>query len=137
MGQPVKISDTLLLEARLTSEVMHRSIAGQIEHWAQLGRIVDRMMNGERLIALRRSGTALSLSHIIKTVNAPEGRQRLANYLESKPFPRFVAHPDSARLYIREDADGTRTAGRMVGREFVPLEAKAEEQSSTPHINAA
>ena len=33
MSQPVKISDELILDARLTAEIAERSIAGQIEFW--------------------------------------------------------------------------------------------------------
>ena len=33
MSQPVKISDELILDARLTAEIAERSIAGQIEIW--------------------------------------------------------------------------------------------------------
>jgi len=41
MSQPVKISDELILDARLTAEIAERSIAGQIEFWAQLGRAIE------------------------------------------------------------------------------------------------
>ena len=42
MSQPVKISDDLVLDARLTGEIVRRSIAGQIEFWAALGRAIER-----------------------------------------------------------------------------------------------
>ena len=44
MGQPVKLSDKLVLEARLAGEDNERSIAGQIEHWARLGRAVESLL---------------------------------------------------------------------------------------------
>ena len=56
MGQPVKISDELILDARLTAEVADRSIAGQIEFWAQLGRAIEPLLEGSRALALRRAG---------------------------------------------------------------------------------
>ncbi len=34
MSQPVKLSDDLVLDARLTGEAAERSIAGQVEYWA-------------------------------------------------------------------------------------------------------
>jgi len=37
MSQPVKLSDVLVMDARLTGQVAERSIAGQIEYWANLG----------------------------------------------------------------------------------------------------
>ncbi|MBX9692585.1 MAG: ParD-like family protein [Cyanobacteria bacterium] len=41
MSQPVKLSDELVLDARLVSELGERSIAGQIEFWARLGRAIE------------------------------------------------------------------------------------------------
>jgi len=64
---------------------------------------------------------AQRLSEIFRTINGPEGRARLQKYLESRPLPRFWAHPTLANVMIREDKDGSRTPGRIVGREFVPL----------------
>ena len=38
MSQPVKVSDALMLDARVAGEIVERSMAGQIEFWAKLGR---------------------------------------------------------------------------------------------------
>ncbi len=67
----------------------------------------------------------MRLLEILTTVNGPEGRARLQKYLESRPLPRFWAHPTLPRTMILEAEDGTRTAGRVVGRKFVPLEDHA------------
>jgi hypothetical protein len=120
MGQPVKISDELLLDARLTAEIAERSIAGQIEYWAQLGRAVDRLLEGSRALALRRAGAARPLSECVASINTDEGRRRVAEYLDSRPFPHYEPAPDHPGLLVRIDADGKRTPGRFVGREFKP-----------------
>jgi hypothetical protein len=125
MGQPVKLSDELVADARLAGATMQRSIAGQVEFWASLGRTMERMMSGENIARTRAKSTAESLSRSIETINQPEGRARLQAYLESRPFPRFWADPAEAQVMIREDADGTRTRGRFVGREFVAIHAMA------------
>jgi hypothetical protein len=49
----VKISDALLADARQASELMHRSINGQIE----------RLMNGQELHRLRAAAPAPKLSY--------------------------------------------------------------------------
>jgi len=41
MANAVKISEKLLDEARLYAKVQHRSIAKQIEYWAQIGKIAE------------------------------------------------------------------------------------------------
>ena len=37
MSQPVKLSESLVLDARLAGDAVERSIAGQVEFWARLG----------------------------------------------------------------------------------------------------
>jgi len=41
MPSAVRISDELLKDARKSSRVDHRSLAGQIEHWARMGKCVE------------------------------------------------------------------------------------------------
>ncbi len=118
MSQPVKLSDELVLDARLTAEVAERSIAGQIEFWAQLGRAIEPLLDGSRALALRRAGAAVPLSKCFASVDSAEGRRRVGEYLDSRPFPHYEPAHGAASLLVRIDEDGTRTLGRFVGREF-------------------
>jgi hypothetical protein len=120
MSQPVKLSDSLVLDARLTAEVSQRSIAGQIEFWAGLGRAVEGLLRGREVLALRRSDAVRPLSECFESINSPEGRQRVVDYLNSQPFPHYEAAPERPGLLVRIDADGTRTLGRFVKRQFEP-----------------
>lgn len=38
MGMPVRIEDTLYQQAKAEAQIEHRTIAGQIEYWASVGR---------------------------------------------------------------------------------------------------
>ncbi|HEX3798125.1 MAG TPA: hypothetical protein VH413_05435 [Verrucomicrobiae bacterium] len=118
MSQPVKVSDNLVLDARLTAEVEERSIAGQIEFWAKLGQAIEPLLRGDEVLALRKAGSAKPLSACLKSVDSAEGRQRVADYLKSRPYPHYEAAPGSPGLLIRTGADGKRTTGRFVNREF-------------------
>lgn len=122
MSQPVKLSDELVLDARLTAELSDRSIAGQIEFWAQLGRAIEPLLEGSRVLALKQSGAIRPLSELLTTVDTPDGRQRVADYLATRPFPHYVPSPDAAGMLIRVEQDGTRTLGRFVGRQFRPVQ---------------
>ena len=73
----------------------------------------------------------LSLSEIVATVEAPEGRARLATYLENRPYPRFQPHPELARTFIREDADGSRMIGRFRHGAFEPIRTIKVKKAST------
>ncbi len=101
------------MDARIAGESMERSIAGQIEFWATVGRALERVANRTQIERLQQNA-ALPLSEIVATVNEPSGRARLQAYLDSRPFPRFAAHPTLARTFYREEADGTRILGRFV-----------------------
>jgi hypothetical protein len=126
MSQPVKLSDRLVLEARLTGQIMERSIAGQVEYWARLGQITDKAMGGGRPErALRRAVSIESILEIAASVDTPEGRRRGAEYLQSLPYPHFEGDPKRRDLLIKIDADGTRTRGRFVDREFRAVGTRA------------
>src|SRR6478752_7380712 len=118
MSQPVKISDELILDARRTAKIAERSIAGQIEFWAQLGRAIEPLLEGSRALALRKAGSVVPLSECLASVDSAAGGRRVVEYLESRPFPHYQPVPGAPGLLVRIEADGTRTEGRFVGREF-------------------
>jgi hypothetical protein len=118
MSQPVKLSDSLVLDARLASEVVERSIAGQIEFWARLGRAVEPLLQGAQVMALCRDGSARPLSACLDAVDSPAGRRRVAEFLRTQPYPHYERDPGTPGLLVRIDAGGKRTVGRFVNRKF-------------------
>ena len=121
MSQPVKVSDALVLDARLMGEATQRSIAGQIEFWARLGRALETLLRGDQLLALCKAGKAQRLSACLRSVDSTEGRRRLADHLKSLPYPHYEAAPGG--LLVRIEANGRRTTGRFVNRKFQPVRA--------------
>lgn len=124
MGQPVKLSDDLVSDARFTAELSQRSIAGQIEFWAQIGKAIEPILRGDRLLALRQSGAVRSLFEAISAVDTAAGRELVRDYLSKQPFPHFEAAPGKPGFLCKIDEDGTRTIGRFVNREFIVAEAE-------------
>ncbi len=41
MATAVRVSEELLVEAKKFSRIDHRSLAGQIEHWARMGKCIE------------------------------------------------------------------------------------------------
>ena len=123
MSQPVKVSDALILDARLMGEATQRSIASQIEFWARLGRAIESLLRGDRMLALCQAGRAKPLSACLKSVDSAEGRKRLSDHLKSLPYPHYEPAPGSARLLVRIEANGKRTTGKFVNRKFQPVKA--------------
>lgn len=121
MSQPVKLSDALVLDARLAGEAMERSIAGQVEFWAKLGRSVELLIEAPQVLALCRNAGTRSVSECLNSVDSAEGRDRVRAFLQRGDYPHYEPDPDRAGILVRIDADGTRTRGRFVKRQFVPI----------------
>ena len=106
MGQPVKLSDALILDARV------------------VGKAVEPMLRGDRMLRLKQRGDAVPLSKLLETVDSKAGRDRLKAQQAARPFPHFEPAPGRPGLLVRIEADGTRTVGRFVNREFRPADAR-------------
>jgi hypothetical protein len=120
MSQPVKLSNPLVLEARMVGEVVHRSIAGQVEFWAALGKVVEPFLQGAQVLALCRSGSMRPLSECLQNVDTVSGRVQLKNFLDAQSFPHYEQAVGKKGLLVRISEDGSRTLGRFVNREFKP-----------------
>ena len=114
----MKLSDDLILDARLTGAIVKRSIAGQIEFWAALGRAIEPLLEGGHVVALQKAGKVNRLSDCLESVDSAAGRRRVADHLRRRPFPHYEPHPSRPGLLVRIDADGSRTIGRFIGRRF-------------------
>jgi hypothetical protein len=125
VSQPVKLSDRLVLDARVAGEIVERSIAGQVEFWARLGRAVEGLLQGQQVLALCRNAETRPLSECLESVNSPAGRKRVTLYLDKRPYPHYEPHPHRAGLLVRIEQDGNRTTGRFVNREFRAVKIKA------------
>ena len=124
MSQPVKLSDGLVLDARLAGQAFERSLTGQVEFWARLGRAIEPLLQGAQALALCRKAAAQPLSALLDSVDDVAGRSRVVAYLETQPFPRYEPAPDGKGLLVRVEADGSRTLGRFVNRQFQPAKKR-------------
>lgn len=122
MNKPVKLSNELLLDARLVAKLTKRSISGQVEFWARLGRAVEPLLNGQKILDLEQTGDQKPLSSLLATVDHPEGTRRVSDYIATQPYPHYEVVDDMPGLLVRIDESGTRTAGRFVNRKFQTLE---------------
>ena len=128
MSQPVKVSDALLLDARIAGEVVERSIAGQIEFWAKIGRALEPLMRGDHVLALCRSGNVKPLSACLESVDSPAGRRRVFEHLKARPYPHYQA-AESPGLLVRIEADGKHTVGRFVNRQFQSVKLATKKKA--------
>jgi hypothetical protein len=136
MSQPVKVSDALLLDARVAGGAVERSIAGQIEFWAKIGRALEPLLRGDRVLALCRAGNVKPLSACLESVDSPAGRQRVVEHLKTRPYPHYEAAAGSPGLLVRTEADGKRTMGRFVNRQFQPVKLSAKKKTKPALVRA-
>jgi hypothetical protein len=127
---PVKLSDGLVASARKEAASTDRSITGQIEHWARIGRSVETVLRHQDVQALKRSPADATLSvparraiqAVLETLVTKKDRGPLASRLKAGRAV-YQVDPAGSGLTERVDADGTRTLGRLVNRRFVPARA--------------
>jgi hypothetical protein len=130
MGMPVKLSDDLVQSAREEAASTERSITGQIEHWARIGRSVEAVLRHQDVQALKRSPMDATLTGparraieaALERAVADTGRAALARRLKAGRVV-YQSDPAGSGLTERIGPDGTRTLGRLVNRRFVPARA--------------
>src|SRR5208283_3868880 len=96
---------------------------GQIEYWANLGRAIEPLLQGNQALVLCRNAAERPLSACLESVDSPEGKRRVAAYLNAQPYPHYEPASGVPGLLVRIEADGTRTLGRFVNRQFRKAEA--------------
>jgi hypothetical protein len=136
MSQPVKVSDTLLLDARVAGEAVKRSIAGQIEFWAKIGRALEPLLRGDHVLALCRAGNVKPLSACLQSVDSPAGRKRVIEHLKTRPYPHYETAAGSPGLLVRIEADGKRTMGRFINRQFQSVKLSAKKKTKLASARA-
>ncbi|MEQ1912430.1 MAG: hypothetical protein ABMA15_26650 [Vicinamibacterales bacterium] len=127
MGMPVKLSDALVESARAEAATTDRSITGQIEHWARIGRSVEAVLGHKEVQALKRSPPSATLT--ATTHRAIQGAlEQVVNETDRRSLARRVRagrtvyqiDPAGSGLTERIEPDGTRTLGKFANRLFVP-----------------
>ena len=119
MSQPVKLSDKLILDARITSGYARRYIAGQIEFWAGIGKAIEALLRSPELEVLQKVSNLTPLSKALAQPGTRKGNARVAEILRTQPYPHYEPASDTPGFLVRIEEDGTRTVGRFVQRQFV------------------
>ena len=131
MPQPVKLSDRLIDAARAVVADTDRSVAGQIEHWASIGRAVTAALTPPETAAIKRghvctandmpNDQALALLQSLRLAVSAAGQHRMGQILTGAGNARYGSDPAFPGYLVRYEPDGRRIPGHMVQRKFVPL----------------
>lgn len=89
MSRSIRVSDTLLEEAEKAATLCHRSPPQQIEHWAQLGRIMESALSWPAQIEAKSVSLHDRLAAGLSSVDTPAGRKKsLAVIQRTSKHPR-------------------------------------------------
>ena len=130
MGTPVKLSATLVDAARDEATAADRSLTAQIEHWATIGRAVEKLVPQAAITSLKRLGGGgaatpamakrATVGSLLEGLVQSTDRGAVEKHLGALGSPRYGTDPRHPGLLVRIEPDGTRTPGRLEGRVFVP-----------------
>lgn len=134
MPQPVKLSDRLVDAARAVVADTDRSVAGQIEHWASIGRAVSASLTPPETAKVKKGVIAapnnqqddqsLALLQSLRLAVSAAGQSRMGQILGGSDKPRYGSDPAFPSCLVRFESNGRRIPGHMVQRKFVPLTGK-------------
>ena len=66
----------------------------------------------------------VKLSACLDSVDSPAGRRRVAQCLQTQPYPHYEPAPGAPGLLVRLEANGQRTVGRFINRKFKAVKPK-------------
>jgi hypothetical protein len=129
----IKISAELAAATRIAAKAADRSLTGQIEHWAKIGRAAELQLSTGAVQALKQTAhTAPSaaternweqLTAALESVHRGEQFTATRHYLQQQDQPLYEADPSDPEGIVQVQPDGSRRRGSMVNRQFQPLGA--------------
>lgn len=83
MSKSIRISDELAASAEEAAAAAHRSPPQQIEHWAQIGRVMEPALSYRAESAIKRVGRD-ELDRILDRVGSAESQERTRGIVRRK-----------------------------------------------------
>ena len=121
MSTPLRLSNELLVEAREAGARFHRSITQQVEHWAQIGRVIEAALTYSSAGKLKDLSRQPDLNSVLARAESREGKRKALAAIKARKLPVYSADPDNANGVIQHLANGRKIRGTFVDRKFIPL----------------
>ena len=123
----IKIGAEFGVEAKKAAAAADRSLAGQMEHWAKLGRAAERILPTTLAGILKQTGANAEESPelrraVLDAVNsfAQTPRGQLRDQMGLSQMTVYEEDPLSPGRLIQISPDGNRVLGKIIGNRFVP-----------------
>lgn len=118
---PLRIDSELVNQARSAGAVFDRPPTAQIEHWAKLGRVLDRILSGENVAKVKQRGKVADLDEVVALSQTERGRKKALMMIAKHSGPTYESDPSAPDLLLERHADGSVRRGRFVNRQFVSV----------------
>ncbi len=118
-SMPLRIDDGLIKEARLSGQLFHRSIPQQVEHWACLGRLLEKVLTVSSVAKVKGLHRPVRLEKALASAGSSAGRKKTLALLTRKKGPLYGTKPDRPGVLLQYQPDDTVVAGERVRGEFV------------------
>ena len=127
-SSPMRLEQGLVRAATLSSGLYKRSIAEQVEYWADIGRRVEKVIDPDTLLAIQaglatvqvvpKDDVAVDADQLFARMEDDRRSGELAASVSSGAlrYQASLAHPG---MLERIDADGERTLGQFQQGQFI------------------
>ncbi len=119
---PLRIDSELVNQARTAGALFDRPPTAQIEHWAKLGRVLDRVLAGESIAKVKQRSNVADLDRVVALSQSEAGRKRALALIARHAGPVYEADPAAPDLVVERRSDGSVRRGRFANRQFVPVD---------------
>ncbi len=99
MSKSIRLSDVLFEEAQQTGKTLHRTPPQQIEHWAQIGRVLETALSYPAQKNAGSWGNKSDMDTLISEIASSRGRSRVQAVIRknSKPLASKKAKASSKK----------------------------------------
>jgi hypothetical protein len=132
-SMPMRIDGELIKEARASGTVFHRSIAQQLEHWANLGKVLESVLTVRSVAHVKSLKKPVGLDRLLARARSPEGKRRTLALLAKKKGPLYGVKANRPGVMLQYQPDGKTVAGRMSKGVFVPARNASRAKAPAPH----
>ncbi len=116
---PLRIDGDLIREARVSGQVFHRSIAQQVEHWASLGRVLEKVLTVSSVAKVKNLNRPIGLERALAGARSATGRKKTLALLGRKKGPLYGVTPDRPGVLLQYESGKAASAGEMIEGKFV------------------
>lgn len=82
MSKSLRLNDELFEQAKKIGKVFHRSPPQQIEHWAQIGRVLESALSYQAVKGVSEWGEPKDIDDLMDWVASSAGKKRARQVIE-------------------------------------------------------